>query len=466
MFLLPLLTALVTVSSGQADASTPTNSPIPAQYLTARWVNAIARCTLATDDGGSPALKESLDSSEYARMDIFRTGEGNKGRLTVGHDLEYSGGVSGDDGVVACEELVVPGKSRISEAFGSTSDFIDLFYDKVGSQYNRKDETERIKASEKLLASLFVGAADTGDIEKIRYSIAFAECFKESTDGTSDISGLSKDYKYVNGKDDGSNIPVGIGDIEKVTCSRLASRAQSGNLDLITFMSENNVTTSILRNNPQNLYANIRASNLSEVVDSAVRGPMLSLLNSNPDIIKFCTAAASLPVIGTDSIAEWLISGEIKDNLVYTGAGSSTIEATSEQANTLKTCLLSDPAFGTSLKSMLSQLGIATEGIADDLTNNTGTSSSSSSASEADACLSSDDFLGWFVCPVIDKIISFTEVLQGTIETALKFKVDEIGTSTEGAQSIKDSWNIFRSLGTILLIIGFLIALLVKAIKG
>lgn len=470
-FLVGLLTfSNIASQTKETSAAAIDNDPNPALYLTARWVDAVVTCTRAISPSGEPALKETLRLDEYNRMDIFVSGSGNNGRIITGHDLEYSGGLSGDDGVASCEEIVLPGIAPVAEIFGSTSALVDLFYTKSGATYQRKDEAGRKAASDALLAKAFVSANNRGDIRKARLSVAFSECFKESADGSSDIAGLSKDFVYINNRDSGSEIAVGLGDInsssEKLTCSTLANLAKESEEDLISFMEDNNVTTGVLRNNPQNLYANIRASSLSDTVVSSIRTGVLTALRANPDKVSFCLAAASLPTtIGTESIAEWLVTGNYEDNLIYAGAGRG-IPATAQQAESLKACLLDEQALGNQLAPLLASLNSSLEVINEELVNNTG--SSSESTTEDDVCLSEgDNFISWAACPLINLLNDAFDKIKVTLQDMLKFSIEDSGPGTAGSvNELENAWNVFRGIASILIIIFFLTALLVKSIKG
>jgi hypothetical protein len=97
--------------------------------------------------------------------------------------------------------------------------------------------------------------------------------------------------------------------------------------------------------------------------------------------------------------------------------------------------------------------------------------SSSTADSDTDKCLEGDSILGWVVCPIIEKIQSTLGVLEGYIGSMLKFDLANVqgegGTGGDKSQKeIRESWNIFRSLASILIIIGFLTALTVKAVRG
>lgn len=454
-----------TASAESLDSNKVLNSePQPIIYLYARWVDSIVKCTKAIDSSGNPALKETLTESEFTSLNIFRSGDSNTGRVTVGHDLEYSGGLSGDDGVASCEELVPHAKQPVSEVFGGISNFVSQFYDKDGSLYRRKSETERKKSSEDLLARSFISANNKGDIRKARLAVAFSECFKESNNGSNDTD-LPDKFLYVSGKNSGSNIKTGLGgDSEELRCSTLANLAKSSNEDLISFMKDNNVTTSVLRNNPQNVYANLRANYMTDTLVSGARASVLQVLNRNLDKVAFCLDASGLPkTINIASIAQWLVTNNYKDNLLTGTIGDGS--ATEQQAADLKACLLDKQALGDELTPILASLNSGLEIINSDLTSSTG---SATETTDSDVCLSKgDNFISWLACPLINLIDSFFSTIKGTFQDMLKFSIEDSGDGTASNLSeLKSAWNIFRGIASILIIIFFLTALLVKSIKG
>lgn len=57
--------------------------------------------------------------------------------------------------------------------------------------------------------------------------------------------------------------------------------------------------------------------------------------------------------------------------------------------------------------------------------------------------------------------------IKDTLQDMLKFSIEDSGSGTAAnVNELKSSWNIFRGLASILIIIFFLTALLVKSIKG
>ncbi len=476
-----LVAPSIFAANSQASASTILDSePNPAVYLYARWVDAIVKCAGDVDEDGKSSLKPTLGKSEYNSMLIFRDGKGNDGRVVVGHDLEYSGGISGDDGVASCNELIIPGMYAINQVFGSTGAFLDNLYTKgtySDDVYILKDSGSLIapgvkKYVDDLLKTKFISANNTGDIRKSRLAVAFSECFKESSGSDNDTPGLSANYVYVNGKSSGSSIKVGLGDpggpSESLDCSTLANLAKPSNEDLIAFMSKYNVTTGVLRNNPQNIYANIMSGSLSEQLVSNIRPGIVTALNASSDIVKYCLSSAKLPqTISADSLADWLVSGNYKDNLTYTEAGKSK-SATEDEAAGLKACLLDKGhSLGQFLTATLATLNQGLETI-DSARQDSSGSSSESGTVDSDVCLSKgDNFISWLACPVINLIDSFFATLRNTLQEMLKFSIEDSGDGTaSNLNELKASWNIFRGIASILIIIFFLTALLVKSIRG
>ena len=103
-------------------------------------------------------------------------------------------------------------------------------------------------------------------------------------------------------------------------------------------------------------------------------------------------------------------------------------------------------------------------------------SDSPTAKDDTDKCLEGDSFLGWLVCPMLGAIQSALEKIENNVQELLKFdlanaqgKGKKGGTDKTGAETlveIRDSWNTFRALASILIIVGFLTALTVKAVKG
>lgn len=181
------------------------------------------------------------------------------------------------------------------------------------------------------------------------------------------------------------------------------------------------------------------------------------------DINKFVLCRATLPdaydtfdtAALMKSVAQWIINPETHPLPTVANRNATLdVKPTAEEEAAFTDCLNS-------------QYGDALEKAANKKINAPQTASESDESSEeADACLSSDDFLGWFACPLINMVVDVTKKIEKVITDSLKFDLATIGTNEDVESAMKETWNIFRSIATILLVIGFLIALLVKAIKG
>ncbi len=95
-----------------------------------------------------------------------------------------------------------------------------------------------------------------------------------------------------------------------------------------------------------------------------------------------------------------------------------------------------------------------------------GTTPPPAAASDADICLSDgDNFISWAACPVVGFVDSLLEwVQENLIESQLKFDLEQ--TNTASGNGMKTAWGVFRTIASLVIIIGFLIALLVKAVRG
>lgn len=458
-----LLAILVIFPSVNTNALISTASPAsPGDYLTARWVSVVLECLQKGQTAGiGGSTKGTLTSNEADKFEIFVDREGGPdSRVDIGHDLEYDDGVSdGDDGVASCAEIQKPAKAHIEKAFGSALDFVKLFYDRNPSGSGWKLKADPTDQAEEMLSSQFIQSTKKGDVRKIRLAVAFSKCFDEASSGTatvdSDTPDLTKAYNYLDGRGPESTVTVGTLTGDGVyKCKTLLNLAKEEGL--VDFMRTYNVRTGTLRNNPQHLYANVAAGQDSEEAISEARTAILEILDANPDIVTVCLTKAGLSSIPNSSIAEWLMTGDDSLISVYTGSASSR-PATESETSTLMSCLMSEDALGNELRPVLEELEGRLAEIEAELE-----ASLEETEDASDDCLKNDDFFGWIVCPIINGIDAILETLEDYIQEMLQFKLDD---ELQG-EGLRNAWNVFRSLSTVLIMIGFLVALLVKTIKG
>lgn len=186
---------------------------------------------------------------------------------------------------------------------------------------------------------------------------------------------------------------------------------------------------------------------------------ILDLLGkTNPNVIVACLASSGLPTtISTATITAWLVSGDSKDLEWRNG---NNVHATDEQATSLLGCL-SDPKNIPGLADILKDLGKDLASIKESIEKIT------PSSAKADACLAEDDFVAWFACPALNIIDKVLEGLQKQIQEWLKFDLDQQNVDNgSGDGGIHAAWNVFRALATVLIMGGFLLALLVKGVRG
>ncbi len=155
-------------------------------------------------------------------------------------------------------------------------------------------------------------------------------------------------------------------------------------------------------------------------------------------------------------VANWLAqggSGQLTYNLNPNGSGSGTTLSADVSAF-IKGCL--ESKFGAQMTEIV-------EREATDPTLPSDLEPDGGGSSEDDDCLqNSDAFIAWFACPAINLVDSFLEKIEDLIKNLLKFDLDQQNEN----DGLKDAWNIFRSLATVLIMAGFLLALVVKGVKG
>jgi hypothetical protein len=89
-------------------------------------------------------------------------------------------------------------------------------------------------------------------------------------------------------------------------------------------------------------------------------------------------------------------------------------------------------------------------------------------ATDDDPCLAKGTaFLSWMICPAINIIDDVLKVFTGFIKEQLHFDPeDSAQIDPEHKKSMKAAWGVLRGIASLIIIIGFLVALLVKSIRG
>lgn len=190
---------------------------------------------------------------------------------------------------------------------------------------------------------------------------------------------------------------------------------------------------------------------LENEAKAAAAAQIGEILLKNIDKVTFCAADAGItPLPSVYEIAAWLAYND-KDHVL-----SST--GTEEQLNKFKACLVDNIS---EVKTELEDLGQDLTKIEENVTDATDGGADGGD----DKCLASNDFVAWFVCPVLDFVDLILEKLAAAIQDWLRFDLTAMNAGDNGG-GLYTAWNIFRSLSTILIMAGFLLALLVKGVKG
>lgn len=196
------------------------------------------------------------------------------------------------------------------------------------------------------------------------------------------------------------------------------------------------------------------ANPLENEEDAVRKVDIITLLNSDTDKTSKCI-----------SLIEMLKDNDLQDaidifaELLVNGPSAEMTAADPEiaaQIEAAKKCILDEETgFGDELAVLINEPTSSTP--------DNGEVDSGGAGSTNDDCLANtDQFLGWFACPVINLIDSVMEKIEDIIQGLLRF---DLNTQDKDG-GLRESWNIFRTLATILIMVGFLLALLVKGIKG
>jgi hypothetical protein len=437
-------------------------SPSPAQYEAAEKLRYFFLCLRLGH------ARESFSSADANSLNVLSD---SNSVIEVGEDLEP------DDGKMNCKDVAVMAKPVLTSKI-SIADFIAIFFEPNSDGGFREITTDpagndTVSRAGFMLddAAFFTGF--NGEIRKIKNAAAFSNCFQEVGAGkASDIGPIEgQEFIYRDGKNGNSKIVVGQENVAdgELNCTTLAEKAESDGFYKI--MKDLSISTGRAFNSPSLLYQAVAAQGEIDTAQAFARTTINNLLSADEESrnkVLFCISSAGLPTnISLNTITEWLATGD-SSYLAYTGAGSTSIPATTEQANRLKGCLIAPDAFGTELSDVLETLEQDLEdarAALDGAQNSTGTDQA---ATESDVCLSEgDNFISWAACPAIELMNGAFDIIKDTIQDMLKFSLedDQPGTSAVNNE-IKNAWSVFRSIATTLVIIFFLTALLVKAIRG
>ncbi|MDQ5914075.1 MAG: hypothetical protein QG623_694 [Patescibacteria group bacterium] len=176
------------------------------------------------------------------------------------------------------------------------------------------------------------------------------------------------------------------------------------------------------------------------------------------NVLLVCAADAGLNFtngINVYEVATWFVYND-EDHILNT-----TPPPTQAQLNKFKLCIAENaPGAAEVLEELdqdIAQIKADVEAAAA-----AAAAGSGGNTPEEDLCLASNDFVSWFVCPILDLVDTVLTKLKEWIDSWLVFSLDEQNVD----DGLKNAWNIFRSLATIIIMAGFLLALLVKGVKG
>ncbi len=280
----------------------------------------------------------------------------------------------------------------------------------------------------------------------------FEKCFKrhdpENDLDDKDVTIQGRDYVYKNGNQ--GNLYTGFifaepGDDGKIDCNELAA-----------FINDDSNKVGYLVLSDSEIDDQIEED--SRFIEEAIKkAALIPLFVSDTAKFQGCifgTPLATFPLGDAISVvAGWLASGGTGE-ITYSGPYGSQITIPATASTNVKTCL--DGAFGESLQEILE---LEPETPADPNVED----QSSDSDSPSDDCLSkADQFIAWFACPIINIIDSVLEKIEDIIKGMLKFDLNK--QNKDGG--IKEAWNIFRGLASVLIMGGFLLALVIKGVKG
>ena len=400
---------------------------------------------------GDPAFYSTLSGAQVDSFDIFS--EPNK-KINVGYDLSTS------TGQLTCKQIGDEYQNRFEElagSIGSNRDFIKFFYTELSNGTFKPKNGVSPEFANALGNQVF----QSPDLRKAQIAVNSAQCLESVA--------LSGPYEYRDGKTATTPIAVSrsLQADRSFNCETLASlRRSEAELWLTGFNgvleNQDTITLGVLRNNPHFLYQAISVKAQTLELKIAATDDLLAVFTATPGILDNCLTTAGIDrstILPVHYTVATLLTGDITD---IDNDGNEVKE------ELLTTCI--KDGYGGFVTNILDELN---EKLAETDASPVANSSASSSTadSDTDKCLEGDSILGWVVCPIIEKIQSTLGVLEGYIGSMLKFDLANVqgegGTGGDKSQKeIRESWNIFRSLASILIIIGFLTALTVKAIRG
>lgn len=426
-------------------------------YLAVRYISSLADCFYDDPTSSSTWPKKTISTEQYNSFsnifnDEYRVGTiPYKTELVVGHDI-------GDkNGRLTCNEVASKAKKYVKKIFGDTSTFLEKFYKPgSGGEMELRDNYKEIGLD--LSASKFVVDPT---IDEARIAIAFSKCYDEvENNGAKNITVDGVDFYLKDSKSD-SEIAIGSnGRISnKAKCSDIAQKMED--LDLYKeFYIDSSLTTGTVRNNPLIVYEamlkRISTENTTEEATEAVAGLL------DPNVVIACLAAAGLPAsnISLETVTDWLISGKPED-LNWRSSATGTTSATKEQADKALGCLLENTP---SLEETISQYHEDLEEIKANYEQAVEEGAQGGNPEE-DKCLASNDFVSWFICPILGFVDTILDKLSAAIQDWLRFDLETMNVGINGG-GMHNAWNIFRSMATILIMVGFLLALVVKGVRG
>lgn len=313
-------------------------------------------------------------------------------------------------------------------------------------QEQNKLANELLSESRSYMLSLVQGDSSSYDLWRDRIiSYAFNECYKfqaknpaeanpdrkaaenwviQNSNASSNAVGWMAEQEITGGYTDG-----------RIGCDEIKSYIFPNHTDLIGFADSD------------------LKDELQEQAKEKAALEIYNKIMEDSSIMSECAKASSIPTtsLNASQVASWLAFNDADHPFPVQPAPDSTT------LSNFKACLL---GFTPDIKTILEDLGT----ISDNVDDATEAQEEANDASKEDDCLSkADAFLAWFACPIINLVDSFLEKIQDIIQRLLAFDLDKQATH-DG--TLRDAWNIFRSLATVLIMAGFLLALVVKGVRG
>ncbi len=466
------------ISAEDAPPFNARNPAHPSQLTDIRWTETLVECLHKTLINKPPSTVALLDRPQWYRENGVTFRQLSKSEVEsfsffdtdtvkVGYDIEPA------DGIVSCREAASLGKDSVENLFGSTADFIKVFYNySENGTSTTPAQTYSKKTDPSFYDYLENNVFNSNEYRWAQLAIAGAKCIKDRTSTTLSPYDPGPATVIVSSHLQNDN---------EYTCSTLINLYNTEGiaswLDSFsnTLEGQAEISQGVLRNNPHFLYQAISVKAQSDGFRQEAAEKLKEVFQVTPGPLEACWDSALLNqssiIFGTGvpskatRAAEYL-TGIISD---LDNDSSSTIKEES-----FVTCI--KDSYGGFVTNILDELN---EKLAEIDASPVASSSTSSADSDTDKCLEGDSVLGWIVCPIIEKIQGTLGALESYIKSMLKFDLADAGgqgsTSTSSTvatggvdtqKEIHASWNIFRSLASILILIGFLTALTVKAIRG